>query len=442
MSKKQSKLGQNYAWVSSTAGFLSQPVFTMSMTSWGICLISIANTFGMETTDFAIGASLYGALSALLAFVWGVLYDRFGIRKVISASMLGVAAMFFLLGFFGATSPMAAILLYAVAGAFVAGVANTSMAKIIGTWFMAKHRGKGASFVALGGLAGGLTVGIVAPIFISMGDFRTCYIGLAIIYCVLTVIVFALMRDDPASVGTEPFGYKEGDKIEEGSKEKVSFATIVRILKMPVTWKLGIIMIMWQIYLTSFNTYFAASAVQVGFTLAIAGLALSAKNITQAIGGVFFPFLSDYVVRKYALLIQAIGAAALILATYFIVGSGNIQDMILLVCVAAFGFFTSSTPVLVTLQSDCYPRELRGSGPGVVNTIAVVGTFGGPLIAAWLVNTLFGDQLWGFMIMLAVMYLLVGVLGATLLPKTGGKKALDTFAEVDASEEEQKLEAV
>ena len=84
------------------------------------------------------------------------------------------------------------------------------------------------------------------------------------------------------------------------------------------------------------------------------------------------------------------------------------------------GLFFGVAPILNTLMAECFPPELRGSGPGVVSTIALVGRFFGPIIAAQCI-VMAGGHTGAFTYFAGGSLLVAGILVLIILPKTGGK---------------------
>lgn len=431
---RASRLGQSFALVATSGGFASQVIYTITMTVWGLTLLGIAATYDLSVADFAIGGSLYGALNAGCSFIWGHLHDRIGIRKTATLACLGAGVMMTLVGLTSGFSATLTIILYALTGSLISGVGASFPPKFLATWFMPTHRGKGAVAVTIGGPLGGILAGVIIPLFVGFGGWHSAYIILGVAYMLLSVFIFAVIRDNPESIGAKPLGCKEKSDdqpaqaeptMKQGQKKNMLKSTL-EILKMPITWKLGIIMMLYQGYQITFQTYWSASVVEMGFTLVVAGLALSTMNIAKMIGQVIFPTLTDVFIRKSVLIAEAVVAAVLWIVFFF--SRQSLNSATLLASVGLIGFFAGLTPILATCLTESFPPGIRGAGPGIVHTLAMVGTFFGPLLLGWLANTFFAGRLLLLFPFLSIVYALVATLAFFWLPKTGGRKGLDPLA--------------
>ena len=209
-------------------------------------------------------------------------------------------------------------------------------------------------------------------------------------------------------------------------------------MKMPITWKFGIVFIFWQFWLMSHNAFLTSAMLDAGYTIVIAGLAGSILKGVQFFGQILFPALSDKFMRKAILLLQCLAAGILYCGLYFVLGA-QVAESILLFYIGCVGLFICSNPILQPLMAESYPPRLRGSGPGMISTLAMIGRFFGPLIAGWVIAA-FGGNTITFVIWAGICHALTGILGYILLPKTSGKYG-DPLAEAEKKEQETPLKA-
>lgn len=441
---KKSSVGPWYAWVVASSGFVSQLVCVMCSGIYGLCLAYVAESFGMVKSDLAIGASIYGLTYAGCSVFWGSLSDKIGIRKTLTIASFGVGLFFVIIGVIPHTSPWTVIALYAIAGVCVSGVGSAVLPKMMANWFTEKHRGKGATVITAGGTVAGVLNGIIGPFFIlNMGGWQGCFLCTGVLFMVFAAIIFLIARDDPASMGTVPFGLKPGSEELEVKKKNVdkdlARKNAMEVIRMPITWKFGLVFVFWQFWLMSHNAFLTSAYLEAGYTIVFAGLAGSVLKGVQFFGQILFPALSDKFMRKGILLVQCLAAGALYVGLYFVLGT-HPSEQFLLFYIGCVGLFICSNPILQPLMAESFPPRLRGAGPGMISTIAMIGRFFGPLIAGWVIANIGGGAVATFIIWAGICHALTGVFGFILLPKTSGKYG-DPLAEAAKKESPEEATA-
>ena len=114
-----------------------------------------------------------------------------------------------------------------------------------------------------------------------------------------------------------------------------------------------------------------------------------------------------------------IGDAALFAVLYMVVGMGN--DMLIYVIGFLAGVFDAQAPVMQSSLGESFPKNLRGTGPGMVTTITLVGRFFGPILAAAMINSIGGGLTTFAFVWAGLMSLCCAVIAIFVVPKTGGK---------------------
>ncbi len=194
---------------------------------------------------------------------------------------------------------------------------------------------------------------------------------------------------------------------------------MIRVLKMPITWKYGIIYIFWQFCLMSYQAYTVTAAQSAGMDLASASLVTTFVTAGMFVGIIVFPALSDKFGRKITIIVASILTAVCAFAAYMAFGLFAAVPTVIFGIFLCYGFSNSITPLHNTAMAECYPEDLRGTGPGVISTIALIGRFFGPLLAAQFI-AMTGTAT-TVMLFMGTCVLISGILSAIWLPKTGGK---------------------
>ena len=394
-------------------------MFTQS--AWTLNIAFAAEDLGVAVGALAIVNSVYGVCYGGSGFIWGWLADRYGLRVsfTLGCVIMGVGALLF--GNFSSTPVMMAVI-YGIMGIGMGSTSAALVSKLVGTWFAASRRGTGTTICTIGGNISGMLSGIIIPIIMATtGSWRGTYTLLAILGLIFAVLCWLLIRNQPSDVGTVPFGSPKGTPIMDTSvtTRKISGADWAKIFKMPITWKMGLVYILWTLWFTSQMTYLFASVRSLGFAAAIVGLALTMQRIGSFVGMWVWPYIGDRWCRKYVL-----GALLIVVGVYYYIMRAGMTPETPAAGVVAFivvsGFLGASTPVIQSMLSDCYPLDLRGTGSGVVSTLTLIGRLLGPILAAAVVGATGGNS-WNFVYFTGTVIIIAGILAIVLLPKTGGK---------------------
>lgn len=419
------KKGSKYAWAVAGSGFFGQMMSLFVLQLWGMTMAYIAADFGVEPTSLAIGASIFGLMYGVLCIVWGTLADRFGLRKVMSIGPVCAGAACIVTGQLAAT-PTAAIVGYAIAGVFLGAMGTAIVPKIVSTWFSTHSRGKGSALIIVGGSLGGVIFGIVCPIFIKAGGWRGCFTYVGIIVILVGIMLFLVMRDSPAVRGELPYGIEKESEEEIALqnatpvRKKNGFKEAISTLRMANTWKMGIVFICYQAYYTCHTTFFMTALLSTGFDVTKAGLISSMVYVGICIGQIVFPTISDKMARKNLLGTLLLLAGLAYCGLYFVLGS-SVSTAAILLYVLMSGIFFACNAMMQVTMSELFPPNMRGTGPGMVNTFGFVGKFFGPIVCSALIAGVWGGNLLCYPLFGGCLAILGGIVALVLLPKTSGK---------------------
>lgn len=423
------KQKSRWAWAVATAGFGTQMIVTFSLAMFGISISLIADSFGVAVTSMAICSSIFGLTYGGFGVVWGNLADRIGIRAELSIAGIGAGVWAIVFGLF-ASDVVSAAIIWGCTGAFCAGISTGVVPKVITSWFSTDWRGKGITLVSIGGTVAGMLVGVLIPPIAGFGGWQMVFEVFGAVNVCFGILALILVRDTPESIGAVPFGAdpetyvpikssKEMTPQEREAKKQEDRKKLAIVLKNPMTWKLGIMLIVWQLCLTTVSTYLTAGLIAGGVSLAVAGLVSTLKTAGMFFSQLICPSLADKFGRKPVFLFLMIGDAVLFAILYFTVGLGNAVFIYIIGFLA--GVFDAQAPIMQTSLGESFPRNLRGTGPGMVTTITLVGRFFGPLLAAAMINVVGGGATTFAFAWAALMSLCCAVLGVFIIPKTGGK---------------------
>ncbi len=439
--------GSGRAWAVSGAGFLGQMTAVTAFSGFSFVISGMAEDFGVTVAALAICSSTFQLCYRGFAFVWGWIADNFGLRKTLAVAGMGGSVAYACFGLFSADI-WSACILYGLTGALFSGLTTPTIAKIVASWYSSKFRGKGTFIITIGGTICGVLLGIVMPIMIEASGWRGSLVGLGIFGFVSSLILFLVIRDKPADEGTVPFGstVEEYEKVLEAEgywdeaktpeqiqeEKRQRRLKLIACLKLPNVWKMGVLIIMINLFQTANSTYLIASISGVGIVLASAGLAKSMQSLGQGIGQFFFGSLCDIFARKYVLSFMLCMCGISYVPAFFALSSGN--EVAIVFCVALVGFFNGVVSVYNVILAESFPLALRAVGPGVCSTIGMVGTYGGPLLAAAIITSFGGGAVLAYMPYCAVVAFIGGIYAFFVCPKTGGRKWGDPIADAEVAE--------
>ena len=153
--------------------------------------------FGWSVTEIILPITIYGVTAALLAPLFGLLADRYGVRPVAMLSLLAFAITFGALGFTPA-SLGAYYFLWFLVGLVCVGSTPLTFSRAISMWFF-KHRGLALGILLLGTSASTLIVPRVAVWAIESYGWRDMYKILAVFPLVAFVVGLFLFREPIAN---------------------------------------------------------------------------------------------------------------------------------------------------------------------------------------------------------------------------------------------------
>lgn len=404
--------GFHYGWIIVLGGFLTQVVLLIAIQTLPIVLPNIEETLGIAHAAAGTIVSVFGLCYAGFSFFWGFLSDKVGTRTAIT--LAGLVASLMLVAFgLTADSLVKAIILYALVGFGCAGIYSATIPKLIGEWFTPSKRGRAMSLITPGGVITGAVLGILVPRLAGKYGWESTFTILGTVAVIVTIIICIIIKNRPEEMGLRPVGESQETSVQqsvkvEAGREQTTY-TSLDVLKMKITWHLGTMYIFWQLGYMACTAFLAAAVVAAGYDAKTAGLAVTIYNLFQLVGQQIWGPLSDRWERK-----RVIGISNCwwgIFAFGFILSYGKSLGL-LYVMIALMGIGIGNVPVLLAAFSDYYPKEIRGTGTGVISTLATIGRFFGPLLAGIIADA--AGNLTSAFAFAAIMMFVAALIAATL----------------------------
>lgn len=381
-------------------------------------------------TDFAVGAAVLGNLSAFYYYAYagmqipvGVLNDRFGPRRILTAAALvgGTGTVLFAL---------APTIELAYAGRLLVGIgvafAWVSTLKLIGIWFAPNRFATMTGMTLVVGMSGGILA--QAPLALAIDEFgwRNSLAASSIAALVLATAIWFVVRDARAE-NTDTPKVKLADVIRDALPVMASIQTwLVAVFGMTTTVVALGFMALWGVpFLSEIYTLdrpSAASVISMGF-------------IGQAFGGVFLGWLSDAIRRRKP---PMIGGLVVMTGLFVLVVYGPVMPLPLLrVVMFVMGAASAASIVGFAAVRENAPSAVSGVTVACINTLlitsgAVMQPTAGLILDAYWDGTLvegvrvYGLDVWKLAFVPFVAFCAVGIVATFFVRETHCRPLDDT----------------
>src|SRR5262245_26306627 len=193
-------------WVVLTAAAgLSLSIGTILNYTFGVLAKPLAREFGADRGSVAVAIAVMNIMVAFSSPIAGRLVDRFGGRRVISASILALSCCLFGLSF---VQPglWRLYALYALAGILGAGTAPVPYGRVVANWFD-RSRGLALGLASTGLGFGAFLTPNATQAVIDQAGWMQAYMSLAGALILLALPLIALfLKDRPEEYGLLPDG--------------------------------------------------------------------------------------------------------------------------------------------------------------------------------------------------------------------------------------------
>lgn len=377
---KKRLLTVHYAWIITLTGTL---VLLLShgfgRLSYSVILPSMRDGLALTYTQVGLigTANFIGYLA--LAVTGGFVAARFGTRRTIFAALLVMSVSLFCTGL--ADSFSSAFVARLITGTGNGGSFVPMMA-LPAVWFSAKKRGLAVGIVNVGAGTGLSIAGLILPHCIACygsDGWRYAWYLMGISVFVCSFVCYALLRDAPEEKGLHMYG--NGKSQPAPSTRVTFFSAFDRIARDREIWKLAGVYFMYGfsyiIYITFFVAYLTKEA---GLTGTEAGRIFALIGLCGIFCGVLWGAVSDFLGRKYALLI-----IFLIQAMACVVFSLCRQSAAFHMCAALFGMTAFSIPVIIVAATgDTIGGKLAPAALGFITLFFGIGQAFAPFVGGWI----------------------------------------------------------
>ena len=335
-------------WVAIISTITSLTIFS-TMTSYSMTVPHLAAALGTTNNAIMIGETVRMAFWVIGLIVGGMVIGKIGIKGTVILAMACLLVPQFLFAYIGNYALL--VVLKAIQG--FASMSWPALVVAIMSWVRGKQIGL-ASGVFLGGsLAGGGIGGfIVGRVIPSMG-WQASFWVLGLISLVVTIIWYASVKVVPAQATSQE---------TVAAKETVGPSPFAKMVRMPETWLLSVIMLgsTWMLFglLSSLPIYGAS----LKYDVTGIGNLVIAISIGYIIAALIGGYVSDVIAAKMG---NQLKGRSLTMAFGFIVA---IIGAVLLPILAPLGFGIFFFMALVCAFGNSWPQAVFWAVPSIAYT--------------------------------------------------------------------------
>jgi sugar phosphate permease len=369
--------GLHWAWIILWICFVNLFVNYSIRLGFGVVLPEMIRSLGLNRVQGGTIYNFYLAAYVCLTPFTGNLTDRFGARRVITlfSILLGTGTLFM-----GTVERFwTACIFFAIVGAGASAL-WTPVLTVVQRWFALKRRGMALGILSTGYGLGFAAMGWLFPILAEDFSWRFCWYFLGTWVLIMVLVNGIFLRSTPEDIQAFPWG--EGEDLppeslrREGASEKGLYREIFRSSPF---WTIGAsyFFVAFALYvITTFMVDYAN--VELGFSFKKASFLATIHGLSQVIGVLTIPILSDRIGRRLTLMGSNFFIALSILG---IVVSGK-SPLGLYGSVAVMGMFYGVTwPLYGACGGDYFKKEVMGTVIGSWTPFYGVGAVSAHLLA-------------------------------------------------------------
>jgi|RhiMetdeSRZDD1v2_1073273.scaffolds.fasta_scaffold22161_2 MFS family permease len=374
-----------YGWVIVATAFVIAAVTTGPRNSFGVFVGPMSLEFGWNRSTISLAAAIGFLVNGLSQPFLGGLYDRYGGRRVIVASLA-----LFGVGTIGLSLTFNALFFILLFGLFLSiawsGASLTTTNALLTRWFQ-RQRATVLGLSTAGASAGGLLLIPAATYLLHRTDWRVTWVALGALILVLALpLAFFLLYDDPSDLGLLP----DGDDQESASDGRTEPAGARQGPLETASWRAALgSWPFWQLagaygvcgFTTAIlTTHFIPYALDRGFTASTAAAAFGLMSGLNVAGVIAAGALADRWGRKNLLawVYAARGGAyaMLVLAP----GPWSLWGF---AAIAGFSYWATA-PLTTSLMADVYGLRSLGTLNGLSFLVHQVGGATSIQFAGWM----------------------------------------------------------
>lgn len=409
MGKSKSKL--HYAWVIAFVG-LSVGTTAVGFARFGYAMILPSMKEGLHLNNTQSGllatANLIGY--SLFALIGGFIASRFGIRRLVTLSLILVSISMILTG---ASPTFESALFFRFLTGTGSGGSNIPRMALTAFWFSPSLRGLAMGILLTGDGAGLAISGLIIPVILKIygaEGWRYSWYFLGAFTLITVALSYFFLKDKPEEMDLRPLG-KESSS-QKNREKPIAGGIDMTPFKSFTLYHLGLVYLVFGftyiIYATFFTDYLVK---EIGIPMDTAGWLWSIVGLMGIGSGFIWGIISDKIGRGRGLALVYLSLASSFL---LFMGFRNLTGFLL--SALLFGIAAWATPAIVNAAACDYfgPRNAALTMAFLAAVFLGTGQVIGPWVAGY-----FADLTGSFSSIFAVsgIILIIGSIGALLLKK-------------------------
>jgi MFS family permease len=366
-SKRAEKPKIFYGYIIVAACFAVMVIMHGTYNTFGIFFTSLQSAFDTTRAVISGGNSVAFLIMGISSIIIGILSDRFGPRKVLTACAILFGASFLLLS--QAKAVWQLYLCLALGGTGLSAPDIVPLSTVV-RWFV-KKRGAMSGIMKVGTGAGMTIMPIAASMLIASIEWRNAYIVLGALVLITVIPLAQLLKRDPREMGLLPDGEQKKPDIEIPMTEEG--LSVPEALRTRQFWLVCVFYFTVVYCGITLLTHIAPYAMDLGISSTIAALIVSIIGATSMVGRLTMGFVGDRIGIRRGVIICLI-----ILITALSILQVARQPWILFLFAAIYGFnhggfFALISPFIAGLFGTRSQGALLG---GVIFCGTVGGSIG------------------------------------------------------------------
>jgi len=412
-------------WITYFAFYLCR--YNMPMANTRLC-----ETFSWNNSQFGIILSALLLMYALGQFVNGQLADRFGTRVIASIGVLGSVVMNLLVFVVVMVAPARAmspqtvlrllVIFWGVNGFFQA-MGWSPMVRVMAHWFPSSSRGKVMGFMGTCYQFGAAFSWFLAFFIITYyakeltGDWRAVFWVPAVLFAVVGVCFFLLIRNSPEDVGLAAVeAGDESEIISSGQSQRTIAQNVRRTLKNPYLWIVAGTFFLLDMNRYGFVNWLPAFLDDKGAAAGVAGFSFKEvmKRCIHPLAGSAGAIVAGWATDKFFKGRRApvIAVLLLLLGLFSIIFPylDHTNAWLVIIVVALVGFCTYGPHILMVghAAQDFGKKSGAAGAAGFIDGMGYIGA----ALAGWGAGRLIDKQGYSYTF---VIFGLAAILGAVLI---------------------------
>jgi sugar phosphate permease len=385
-----------YGWVIVALTFLAVLVAAGIRSAPSVLIHPLETEFGWSRTAIASAASLNLLLYGLTAPAGGWLIDRFGARVVILGSLVGIGAGLTGAVFIGELWQL--IVLWGIVLGITTGVTPSLGPSVASRWFIGR-RGLAIGILTNANATGQVIfVPLIMAVIVASG-WRSALMVMAAAAVILIPAVLLWMRDNPADLGLEPYGWTSGSVSPQAQSAyasrnfpPVSASSMSEVFRTSNFWLLSACFFVCGVTSNGLiGTHLIPHSIERGIPQVTAAAALGIMGGASFIGTTFAGWLVDRVdPRKVLAAAYMLRGSSLFILPYVSESSG----LFVFAVIYGLDWFASGPPT-TTLIADSFGQERVGRLYGLIFVFHQLGGALAAIAGGW-ARMQFGDYEYAF----------------------------------------------